>query len=89
MHGRRYRAGNDVGPEPPRRSDRPADSGSAALTRDEEGLLGCFRTDDPISAEELCELSGLGFGELSALLLGLEMAGAVRQLPGNRYMKLR
>ncbi|WP_418681796.1 hypothetical protein [Alistipes putredinis] len=51
-------------------------------------MLGCFRTDDPISAEELCELSGLGFGELSALLLGLEMAGAVRQLPGNRYMKL-
>ncbi|MFR6556657.1 MAG: hypothetical protein ACLURY_01040 [Alistipes putredinis] len=23
------------------------------------------------------------------MLLGLEMAGAVRQLPGNRYMKLR
>lgn len=68
--------------------DRPT-AAPAALTRDEEGLLGCFRTDDPISAEELCELSGLGFGELSALLLGLEMAGAVRQLPGNRYMKLR
>jgi len=67
--------------------DRPT-AAPAALTRDEEGLLGCFRTDDPISAEELCELSGLGFGELSALLLGLEMAGAVRQLPGNRYMKL-
>lgn len=53
--------------------DRPT-AAPAALTRDEEGLLGCFRTDDPISAEELCELSGLGFGELSALLLGLEMA---------------
>lgn len=89
MHGRRYRAGNDVGPEPSRHLiDRPT-AAPAALTRDEEGLLGCFRTDDPISAEELCELSGLGFGELSALLLGLEMAGAVRQLPGNRYMKLR
>ena len=67
--------------------DRPT-AAPAALTRDEEGLRLCFRTDDPISAEELCELSGLGFGELSALLLGLEMAGAVRQLPGNRYMKL-
>lgn len=38
--------------------DRPT-AAPAALTRDEEGLLG------------------------------LEMAGAVRQLPGNRYMKLR
>ena len=46
--------------------DRPT-AAPAALTRDEEGLLGCFRTDDPISAEELCELSGLGFGELSTI----------------------
>mgnify|MGYP002237981612 CR=1 FL=1 len=66
--------------------DRPT-AAPAALTRDEEGLLGCFRTDDPISAEELCELSGLGFGELSAAA-GTRNAGAVRQLPGNRYMKL-
>ena len=27
-------------------------------------------------------------GELATLLVGLELAGAVRQLPGNRYMKL-
>lgn len=58
------------------------------LTPDETGLLGCFRTDDPLSAETLGELSGLNPGELATLLLGLELAGAVRQLPGNRYMKL-
>lgn len=58
MHGRRYRAGNDVDQNRPGDLiDRPT-AAPAALTRDEEGLLGCFRTDDPISAEELCELWG-------------------------------
>lgn len=58
------------------------------LTPDEKGLLGCFRTTDPLSAETLGELSGLNPGELATLLVGLELAGAIRQFPGNRYMKL-
>ena len=45
--------------------------------------------DDPLAVETLAELSGLEPGELAALLVGLELAGAVRQLPGNRYMKTR
>lgn len=65
-------------PEPP----------TPVLTPDEAGLLGCFRTSDPLSIETLRELSGLDPGELAVLLLGLELAGALRQLPGNRYMKL-
>lgn len=60
---------------------------SVELTRDEERLLTCFRTNDPVSIDELCELSGLGASELSALLLGLEMADAIRQLPGNQYIR--
>ncbi|MBQ8307394.1 MAG: DNA-processing protein DprA, partial [Alistipes sp.] len=59
-----------------------------ALTRDEEGLLGCFRSDDPLSLAELQELSGLDAGTLSALLIGLELAGRIHILPGNRYEKL-
>ena len=35
----------------------------------------------------LAALTGLGAGELATLLIGLELSGAVRQLPGNRYMK--
>ena len=58
------------------------------LSADEQGLLRCFRTDDPLSVGELAELSSLGVGELSALLLNLELAGAVRQLPGQRYERL-
>lgn len=57
------------------------------LTKDEAGLLTCFRSSDPLSVEELASLTGLGAGELATLLIGLELSGAVRQLPGNRYMK--
>lgn len=59
------------------------------LTADEQGLLGCFRTDDPLSLAELQELCGLDPGALSVLLMGLELSGAIRQLPGNRYERLR
>ncbi len=59
------------------------------LTRDERGLLGCFRSDDPLGVEELAALCGLGSGEIASLLVCLELAGAVRQLPGNRYERLR
>lgn len=59
------------------------------LTADEEGLLGCFRSDDPLTYAELIELSSLDAGTLTALLVSLELSGAVRKLPGNRYEKLR
>ena len=55
------------------------------LTDDEARLLACFRSDDPMTAAELAAASGFDAGALSALLVGLELAGAVRQLPGNRY----
>lgn len=58
------------------------------LTPDEKGLLCCFRTSDPLSVGELMALSGMQSGELSALLMSLELAGAVRLLPGNMYEKL-
>ena len=77
--------GWDLEPEPA--TLRPK-AETPALTRDEAGLLGCFRTSDPLSIETLHELTGLDPGELAALLLGLELAGLLRQLPGNRYMKL-
>lgn len=68
------------------RNPRPV---TEQLTPDEAGLLACFRTGDPLPVEELAEQSGLDPGALTTLLVGLELAGAVRQLPGNRYMKIR
>jgi len=76
----------DLGAEPATLRPKPA---TPQLTPDENGdCWVVFRTDDPLSHETLSELSGLDPGELATLLVGLELAGAVRQLPGNRYMKL-
>ena len=58
------------------------------LSKDERGLLGCFRDREIVSSEELIEWSGLSPAQLAPLLLGLEMAGAIRTLPGNRYEKI-
>ncbi len=58
------------------------------FTPDEAGLLRCFRTDEPMYIENLLSLTGLSIGELSALMMGLELAEAVRLLPGNKYERL-
>ena len=57
------------------------------LTAGETQLLGHV-TDDPVDLGTLAARGGLDPGELAALLVGLELSGAIRQLPGNRYMKL-
>ncbi|MBR5465295.1 MAG: DNA-processing protein DprA [Alistipes sp.] len=75
----------DFGEDPELFREQPA---TPDLTRDEAGLLACFRTSDPLSLDELHDLTGVDAGELTALLIGLELAGVVRQLPGNRFMKL-
>lgn len=58
------------------------------LTSEEAQLLALFTSSDPVSLETLAESSGRNPGELAVLLIGLELSGAIRQLPGNRYMKL-
>ncbi|MDE5706882.1 MAG: DNA-processing protein DprA [Alistipes sp.] len=67
----------------------PAPEAAPEFTGPERRLLGCFAAaGETVAVELLAERSGLALGELSALLLGLEMAGAIRQLPGSRYMRL-
>ncbi|MFI3277474.1 MAG: DNA-processing protein DprA [Rikenellaceae bacterium] len=68
----------------PRRASRP----QIELSADERGLLCCFRGDDPLHISTLQELSALSAGELSSLLVTLEIAGAIRVLPGNLYERL-
>ena len=76
----------DLGEDPatlqPRREEFPP------MTPEERQLLACFDTADPLPVECLAAKSGLDPGELSVRLVELELAGAIRQLPGNRYMKL-
>lgn len=58
------------------------------LSPDEAGLLRCFREEEPLHISTLMELSGMKSGDLAALLMGLELVGAVRMLPGSRYERL-
>lgn len=57
------------------------------FTAAEAALLACLPPSDPLSADELAIRSGCSAADLAVLLLDLEMAGAVRQLPGNQYLK--
>ena len=75
----------DLGPEA---VPVPAPTAAPQLTPEEAQLLGCFPASDPLTVEELGRLSRCDTGALYALLVGLELAGAVRQLPGHRYVKI-
>ena len=59
------------------------------LTADEEALLALFTTSDPVSIEELALRSNSDTGRLATQLIGLELSGAIMQLPGHRYIKTK
>lgn len=58
------------------------------LSRDEAGLFSLIGDSDPISIVQLQELTALDMGTLSTLLLNLELAGAIRQVPGKMYLRM-
>lgn len=64
------------------------ESTTSDLTPDERKLLALI-TDEPRTADELIHAGGYDFNTLSTLLIGLELAGVIRQLPGNRYERLK
>ena len=43
---------------------------------------------DPLDAESLANRSGLTIGELSAILLQLELDGRIASLPGGLYQRI-
>lgn len=55
------------------------------LSADEKRLLECMPDGEAADMDTLALRSGIPVGQLSALLLGLELAGRVRALPGKRY----
>ena len=75
----------DLGEHPQLHREQPAEE---RLTAEERQLLDCFTDQDPTTTEELLLRSKFDAGMLTALLVGLELAGKIRLLPGNRYMKL-
>ena len=64
------------------------ESTTSDLTPDERKLLALI-TDEPRTADELIHAGGYDFNTLSTLLIGLELTGFIRQLPGNRYERLK
>jgi DNA processing protein len=56
------------------------------LSEEEMKLLKLLKTDEATQFDKLYRNSGFSIPHLSDLLLNLEMAGRVRQLPGNLYI---
>ena len=57
------------------------------LTDDEANFMTHFGSE-PVALDVLQMRSGLSSGELSLMLMNLELSGVVRQLPGKLYEKL-
>ena len=55
---------------------------------DEEARFMTLFDSDPVDLDLLQSRSGMSSGELSLMLMNLELSGAVRQLPGKLYEKL-
>jgi DNA processing protein len=58
------------------------------LSEEEMKLLRLLKADEATQFDKLYQNSGFSIPHLSDLLLSLEMAGKVRQLPGNLYVLL-
>ncbi|MFR9603626.1 MAG: DNA-protecting protein DprA [Rikenellaceae bacterium] len=58
------------------------------LTPQEATMLKYFVNDEPLHINTLASVSGLPIGELSAMMIGLELSDAVKLLPGCRYERL-
>jgi DNA processing protein len=59
------------------------------LSEEEIKLLKLLKADEATQFDKLYQNSGFSIPHLSDLLLNLEMAGKVRQLPGNLYVTIK
>lgn len=50
-----------------------------------EKILACLTSEGALHIDQLLELTESSQGELSAALIGMEMLGRIRLLPGSRY----
>lgn len=63
------------------------ENSAASLSRDERRLLDELAVDASTPVDELAERTGLAVPVLLALLLGLELKGAVVQRPGKEFQR--
>lgn len=64
----------------------PEPDGERPLSEPEKAILGLL-SDVPIPADEIIRLSGKSANDVLGTLLGLELKGAIRQLPGKKFMR--
>lgn len=69
------------------RRDEKEENSAASLSRDERRLLDELPVDAALPIDELAERTGLPVSALLALLLGLELKGAVVQHPGKEFQR--
>lgn len=55
------------------------------LSADERLLLDCFGEGEAVDMDTLSMRSGIAIGQVAAMLMNLEIGGAVRSLPGKRF----
>ena len=59
----------------------------ADLSEGERAIFGLLSADEHVHIDALVGASDLAVSELTGVLLGLEMRGLVRQLPGKRFVR--
>ena len=64
-------------------------AGSSPSLKEDEQALWALLGDDPLDLDELLGRSGLGAAKASSVLLNLEFRKLIRQLPGQKYQKVR
>jgi DNA processing protein len=74
------------GPGPFEKRKTPSGERQALLDDREESILRLL-AEGPLPADAIIRASGISAGEVLGILLGLELKGAVRQMPGNKFMR--
>lgn len=59
----------------------------ADLTADERKIWSLLSADEPVHIDSLLEQSALSFGDLNAVLVGLDIRDLIRVLPGKHYAR--
>jgi predicted Rossmann fold nucleotide-binding protein DprA/Smf involved in DNA uptake len=57
------------------------------LSESERAVWKLLSTDEAVHIDALTVESGLGMGQLTSALLGLEMRELIKQLPGRSFVK--
>ncbi len=59
----------------------------SGLTEAERRVWHLLRSDEALHFDELLAKSGMGFGELNSILVGLDLRDVIRVLPGNHFAR--